>query len=181
MVCVPDKERILISPDYGGLCFKRLEMLKQKKLLFKIICFVVVAIAAIWIIRSLPGPGMVLPFKEVQAFSRVGEFAESFIGRGRYQYDIYGGNKSHAENLIRFYHEDFHGSKKSVVASPNKQRYYSATFTDLFEYDDSGTLLRRIPISHFKVDSKEHKFFCTGLLEVSDEKIDELLKEKKSK
>ena len=120
-------------------------MLKQKKLLFKIICLVVVAIAVMWVISSLPGPGMVLPFKEVQTFTRVEEFAESFIGRGRYQYDIYGGNKSHAENLIRFYHKDFHGTKKSIVASPNKQRYYSATFTDLFEYDNSGALLRRTP------------------------------------
>ena len=73
-------------------------MKKQKKL-FIISAFLVLVVSltaiSIRIIYFLPGPGMVLPFKQVQEFTRKDAFAASFLGNEPVQLDILGKGGRH--------------------------------------------------------------------------------------
>jgi hypothetical protein len=114
---------------------------KVKILTFAGICLVILlSWASVWLYRHLPGPGIALPYKEVESFSQAEAFAASFLGRTGLQMEILGLSGWRISPTVTDSRRIRIVRKRDWAFHPDGQRAYVCYDKRLLEYAASGDL-----------------------------------------
>ena len=108
----------------------------------------------------LSGPGMVLPFSGVAAFSRSEEFVASFPKNRILEGEVLGSP---------WYSGSPNWTRNEMTVCPNANGFYTCEESVLIQYDASGNIVRELTVEDFNLDAEE-AIFCR-ILGIADDRL----------